>query len=176
MNKPILALAALCIAVPARAQMMVSGLAAPASTADLSAVVATIPVPASSAPTAESIVGAAGSTMTFRRGDAVQPRITRMLGPDSPCLTNASGLCMATWTATSGGTPGVLPIPMISSTSAAQAPQCLPVDGTITTTGATIKCFTTQTVTVGALGASVAPITTAAANLKVMVLVIPPAI
>jgi hypothetical protein len=43
----------------------------------------------------------------------------------------------------------------------------------VTVTGATVKCFTTQSVTVSLLGAVVAPITTAAAGVTFDVLALP---
>lgn len=143
----------------------------PADTAAISDQIATmqaaIPVPASSVPPAETVGGAPGATMTFRRGDAVQPRITRaVIG-----TTAAGGTVAVTWDALPS-VPIVVPIPFVAS-GAVQAPMCFPVAGSVTTTGATVKCFTSQSVTVSILGAVVAPITTAAAGVQVQVFAVP---
>ena len=45
--------------------------------------------------------------------------------------------------------------------------------GAVTVNGATVKCYTTQSVTVAILGAVAAPITTAASGLTVQVFAIP---
>lgn len=125
-------------------------------------------------PPMEVVGGSAGtSTAGCRPVNSVQPRITR-----SAAFTTAAGGSVAvTWPAmndASGNpiTPLVFPIPNIAA-GATQAPSCYPVTGTITSTGVTLKCFTTQTVTVSILGASVAPITTAAAGVTGQVLAIP---
>lgn len=128
---------------------------------------AAIPVPASTVPATETVAGAAGATMTFRRGDAVQPRITRAVVG----TTNASGLVVVTWESLPS-TPIVVPVPFVAS-GAGQAPLCMPVSGSVTVTGATIKCFTSQSVTVSLLGAVVAPVTTAAAGVQVQVFAVP---
>lgn len=62
---------------PAAAAQQVSSLNAPASSADLQALQSLIPVPADTPPPTEMPGGAAGSTMTFRRGDAANNRISR---------------------------------------------------------------------------------------------------
>jgi hypothetical protein len=138
-----------------------------ATKAEVAAVAAAVPVPSSTVPPAEVIGGAVGSQMVFRRADDVQPRITRA----APCTTVAAGTCSVTWPVMPA-VPLVIPVPTIAST-AAQAPLCFPVTGSITTTGATIKCFTSQSVTVSLLGAVVAPITTAAAGVPVQVFAVP---
>ena len=138
-----------------------------ATKADVATVQAKIPVPATAVPLPEVVGGAAGSQMVFRRADDIQPRITRA----SPCTTATGGTCTVTWPAMPS-TPLVIPVPTIAS-AAGQAPLCFPVTGTITTTGATIKCFTTQSVTVSLLGAVVAPLTTAAAGVPVQVFAVP---
>lgn len=138
-----------------------------ATKAEVASVDAKIPVPSSTVPPVEVIGGAVGSQMVFRRADDIQPRITR----GAPCTTVAGGTCSVTWPAMSA-VPLVIPVPTIAG-AAAQAPLCFPVTGTITTTGATVKCFTSQSVTVSLLGAVVAPITTAAAGVPVQVFAVP---
>lgn len=138
-----------------------------ATSADIAAMQAQIPVPASTVPPAETVGGAAGATMTFRRGDAVQPRITRAVVG----TTATGGNLTVTWDALSS-VPIVIPVPFVAS-GALQAPVCMPVSGTVTTTGATVRCFTTQSVTVSILGSVVAPVTTAAAGVQVQVFAVP---
>jgi len=133
----------------------------------ISSMAATIPVPASTVPPAEVIGGAAGATMTFRRGDAIQPRITRAVVG----TTSTGGTLSVTWAALPT-VPIVIPVPFVAS-GAGQAPLCMPVTGTVTTTGATVKCFTSQSVTVSLLGAVVAPLTTAASGVQVQVFAVP---
>lgn len=123
--------------------------------------------PAAVVPPSETVGGAAGSGTQCRLANSVQPRITRTVA----FTTVAGGTVSVTW-ADMGAVPLVFPMPNIAS-SAAQGPMCFPVTGTITSTGATIKCFTTQSVTVSVLGAVVAPITTAGAGVTGQVLAIP---
>lgn len=119
-------------------------------------------------PPMEVVGGAAGTaTAGCRPVNSVQPRITRSVA----FTTITGGTATVTWT-DMGAVPYVFPIPNIAN-GAVQAPACYPVSGTISSTGATIKCFTTQTVTVSILGATVAPITTAAAGVTGQVLAIP---
>lgn len=125
-------------------------------------------------PPMEVVGGSAGtSTAGCRPVNSVQPRITR----SASFTTTAGGSATVTWPAmndTSGNpiTPLVFPIPNIA-TGATQAPSCYPITGTITSTGVTLKCFTTQSVTVSILGSTVAPITAAAAGVTGQVLAIP---
>lgn len=119
-------------------------------------------------PSMEVVGGSAGtSTVGCRPVNAVQPRITRSIS----FTTGSGGTVAVTWT-DMGAVPLVFPIPNVAS-GATVAPMCYPVSGTITSTGATIKCFTTQSVTVSVLGATVAPITTAGAGVTGQVLAIP---
>lgn len=118
-------------------------------------------------PPTEVVGGAAGSGTNCRVVNSIQPRITRVV----PFTTTAAGTADVTWAAL-GSAPGVVVVPTVAS-GASSAPICLPVAGTITTTGATIRCWTTQSVTVSILGAAVAPITTAAAGVTGSVIAIP---
>jgi hypothetical protein len=124
---------------------------------------AAIPVPATTIPTMEAIGGAAGSTNTFRRGDAVQPRISRTVSG----VTLATGLGAVAW-ATMQSVPKLTVTPYVTSTET-QVPTCYPVIGTVTTTGATIKCFKTQTL----LGLGLIPFTVAPAGVQFDVLALP---
>jgi hypothetical protein len=118
---------------------------------------------ASTVPPMETPSGTAGSSTTVRRGDAIQPRITRTV----TCVTVTGGTCAVTWAALPS-VPTVFPIPVIASGGTQPIP-CYPVSGTITTTGATIKCFQTQSI----LGLGLLPFTTGPAGVTVQVLAIP---
>ncbi|WP_179507316.1 hypothetical protein [Sphingomonas melonis] len=186
------ALAALFVATPAAAQVVsplniggssvdTSGLAtktdltaaqqtaaqakAAADAAALAAANACQPDP--SVPPMETVGGAAGSGMACRLANAVQPRISRTV--TGTTVTGGTGT--VSWPAMPS-VPKLTVTPYVAS-SAAQAPMCFPVTGSVTTTGATIKCFTSQSVTVSLLGAVVAPITTAAAGVTFDVLALP---
>lgn len=148
----------------------VSAATAPlATTSALSAVSAAIPVAASTIPNMETVGGAVGTAGTYRPGNAAQPRITRSVA----FTTGAAGTVAVTWADIGTTSPLVFPIPNVAS-GATQGPLCYPVSGTISATGATIKCFTTQTVTVSILGAVVAPLTTAGSGVTGQVIAIPP--
>lgn len=128
-----------------------------------------IPQPASTTPGMETVGGAPGASMLYRRADAVQPRITRAVS----CTTASNGQCAVTWTDIGSANPKLVITEYVASTSATQAPVCAPVSGTVTATGATIKCWTTQSVTVSLLGAVVAPLTTAGAGVVVDIIAVP---
>jgi len=140
---------------------------AAAAAAVAAAQAATACQPGATTPPAEAIGGWAGSGSACRLANSVQPRITRA----AIVATNASGTAAVTWPAMPA-VPVVLPIAILP-TSTSQPIDCFPIAGTITTTGASIKCYTAQTVTVSILGAVVAPFTTAAAGVSVQVVAIP---
>ena len=123
--------------------------------------------PSATLPPMETVGGAAGSGDACRLANAVQPRITRV----AVGTTVTGGTVTVTWPAMNA-VPSVFPIPRIAS-GASQVPICASVTGSTTTTGTTVKCFTTQSVTVSILGAVVAPITTSAAGVTVDILAIP---
>jgi hypothetical protein len=119
-------------------------------------------------PGMEVVGGAAGTTgVGCRPVNSVQPRITRSVS----FTTGSAGTAAITWT-DMGAVPLVFVVPNVAN-GATQAPGCYPVAGSVTSTGATIKCYTTQSVTVSLLGAVVAPITTAGAGVTGQVLAIP---
>jgi hypothetical protein len=119
-------------------------------------------------PTMETVGGDPGTNIgQCRPVNSVQPRISRTVS----FTTGATGTIAVTWPAMTA-LPLVFPIPNVAN-AATQGALCYPVAGTITTTGATIKCYTTQSVTVSLLGAVVAPITTAGAGVTGQVLAIP---
>lgn len=123
--------------------------------------------PSATIPPMETIGGSAGSGDACRLANAVQPRISRTVQG----VTASGGTGSVTWPAMPSP-PRVTVTPYVAS-SAVQAPMCFPVAGTVTITGATIKCFTSQSVTVSILGAVVAPVTTAAAGVQFDVLALP---
>lgn len=119
-------------------------------------------------PGMEVVGGSAGTnTGQCRPINAVQPRITRSVA----FTTGAGGTVAVTW-ADMGAAPLVFVVPNVAS-GATQAPVCYPVAGTITSTGATVKCYTTQSVTVSILGSVIAPVTTAGAGVTGQILAIP---
>jgi hypothetical protein len=124
--------------------------------------------PSATIPPMEVVGGSAGSGDACRLANAVQPRISRTVQG----ITSAAGTGAVAWPAMPSP-PRLTVTPYVASTSAANAPLCFPIAGTVTVTGATIKCFTTQSVTVSLLGAVVAPITTAAAGVTFDVLALP---
>lgn len=119
-------------------------------------------------PTMETVGGSPGTDIgQCRPVNSVQPRISRTVS----FTTGTTGTIAVTWPAMTA-VPLVFPIPNVAN-AATQGALCYPVAGTITTTGATIKCYTTQSVTVSLLGAVVAPLTTAGAGVTGQVLAIP---
>lgn len=123
--------------------------------------------PSATVPPMETVGGSTGSGDACRLANAIQPRISRTVTG----TTVAGGTGTVTWPAMTA-VPKLTVTPYVAS-SAAQAPLCFPVSGSVTTTGATIKCFTSQSVTVSILGAVVAPVTTAAAGVTFDVLALP---
>jgi len=139
-----------------------------ATKAEVQAVQSQIPQPATSVPPADmSTAGAVGSSPQYRPIDAQAPRISRTVSG----VTATGGTGVVTWPEMPS-VPKLTVTPYVAS-NALQAPICLPVTGTVTVTGATIKCWSTQAVTVSLLGAVVAPLTTAAAGVQFDVLALP---
>lgn len=162
------ALVALAAAAPAAAQISNP----PGVTqGQLDAVAATIPLPASSVPPAETVAGAAGSQAAYRRGDAVQPRITRAAN----CTLDATGACSVTWSTALTAAPTIVTTPV--NPSAVQAIMCN-TTATPTTTGASIKCWITQTTALSlaivTAGLSLSPAATAPAGTVVQIIALPP--
>lgn len=119
--------------------------------------------PASSMPPMEAVAATAGSATTCRRSDAVQPRISRSVSG----VTGADGTAAITWPAMPS-VPKVDVTPYVGA-SDTQVPACFPVTGTVTTTGATIKCYKTQSI----LGLGIAPYAAATAGVAFDILVLP---
>ncbi|KTR81593.1 hypothetical protein NS277_16440 [Novosphingobium barchaimii] len=166
-------LAVAFIATPASGQVVSAPPVAsiPANVAtkgDVAAVQAQIPQPSDSVPVAYMATsGQVGTSPRYRRPDDQAPRISRTVSG----TTTTGGSGAVTWPAMPS-IPKLTVTPYVTS-NAVQAPICLPVTGTVTTTGATIKCWSTQTITVSVLGPVVAPITAAAAGVQFDVLALP---
>ncbi|WCT73913.1 hypothetical protein PQ455_01380 [Sphingomonas naphthae] len=166
---------ALCLAplmlsaTAARAQVYINGqidqsvIAATAAAQATAVVQAPIPQPSSSAPPMEMIGGAVGNSLVYRRADDVQPRISRTVSG----VTGAAGTAIVTWAALPS--VGKLTVtPYVSSTET-KPPRCYPVIGTVTTTGATIKCFVDKSL----LALGVLPSEAAGAGVQFDVLALP---
>lgn len=139
-----------------------------ATKSDIAAIQAQIPQPSDSIPVADmATAGLVGSSPRYRRPDDQAPRISRTVSGS----TTTGGTGAVSWPAMSS-VPKLTVTPYVAA-GAIQAPVCVPVTGSVTTTGATIRCWTTQTVTVSLLGAVVAPLTTAAAGVQFDVLALP---
>ena len=119
--------------------------------------------PMAAVPPAEVIGGAAGSGSNCRLANSVQPRITRSVA----FTTTSNGQAVVTWT-DMGAVPLVFPVANVVST-ATNVPSCYPVIGTITSTGATIRCYMTQSL----LGLGLLPFTVAPAGVTGQILAIP---
>jgi hypothetical protein len=136
--------------------------------AKVDAVAATVPVPRTTIPMMDVIGGKAGTAGTYLPGNVQAQRISRTFQG----VTTATGTVVATWlempaapqsvTCTGDVTPGQA-LPYL----------CAPVAGTITTTGATMRVWAMQSVTVLGLGLAVLPAVIAPANIPVRVLAIP---
>lgn len=136
--------------------------------ASIAAVAATVPVPRSTVPLMDTIGGAAGTAGTYLPGNTQQQRITRTFVG----VTNATGIITATWAAMPVAPNSV--VAFADTTASATMPTpCAPIAGTVTTTGAQVKCWTAQTVTVSLLGATVAPFTTTASGVTVRITAVP---
>jgi hypothetical protein len=140
--------------------------------------VSSVPTPASTVPPSETPGGAAGATMTFRRGDAVQPRITRaqVVTTDSSCNFSS------TWTNPLASAPTI----SLAWVNAGSNGMKCELTSDPTTTSAAGRCKVDQpfTITLAALtaaaltGLTVLPAVTSAAcvGIKVHVIALPPAL
>lgn len=150
--------------VASKAEVQAAQTAADNAASAAAAAQAAIPVPASTIPGMEMVGGAAGSTNTFRRGDAVQPRISRTVSG----TTGSNGQAAVTWPSMAS-IPKLTVTSYVASTAVTLPPTCYPVTGTVTTTGATIKCYVDQTI----LGLGLVPRANAAAGVAFDVLALP---
>lgn len=165
MRASLLALAIVCLASPANAQL-VSPLAPPASQSDLTAVQAAVATkcdPMAMVPPTESVGGSAGSGTNCRLANAVQPRISRTVSG----TTAANGQAVITWP-DMGSVPKLTVTPYVASNETAPF-TCYPVIGTVTSTGATIKCYQDQSI----LGLGLLPRKAAVAGVQFDVLALP---
>lgn len=162
MTRTLTALALALLAAPAAAQ---TAYPPPAVTpSDIAAIQAKIPQPATSIPPADMAAsGAAGSSPQYRPIDAQAPRVSRTVSG----VTGAAGTAAITWAAMPS-IPKLTVTPYVGSADT-QVATCYPVVGTVTTTGATIKCFRTQTL----LGLGLVPFIVAPAGVQFDVLALP---
>ncbi|WP_416463944.1 hypothetical protein [Sphingomonas sp. VDB2] len=135
-----------------------------ASASELAAIQASIPKPSDAVPSADmSTAGSLGSSPRYRRPDDQAPRISRTVSG----TTLATGSAALAW-------PAMPSVPKLTVTSYVGASDtaiwdCKPVTGTVTTTGATIKCFQDQTI----LGLGLLPRKVAGAGVTFDVLALP---
>ena len=123
-----------------------------------------IPQPANVVPPSEASSPSMGAAvMRYALEDHVHARITRA----TTCVTTTGSVCTATWPAMAS-VPLVLPFPMVAS-GATQPYQCNPIAGTITTTGAQIKCFQPQSI----LGLGLLPFNNGPVGMTVQIFAIP---
>lgn len=124
--------------------------------------------PSSAVPPMEAITATAGSAVTCRRSDAVQPRITRA----AAVTTDSAGNWSVTWSTALATAPVVIPVPVNAS---AQPIVCNVA--TRTMTGATGRCWLARTLpaTLIAVGALISfdVFGSAAASIPVQVFAIP---
>lgn len=161
MLRTIAAAALLVSASPALAQeVTTSG----PSRAEIDALAAQIPQPSSSVPAPDMATsGVIGSSPRYRRIDDQAPRISRTVSG----VTLSTGSGAVTWPEMSS-VPKLTVTPYVSSTETLP-PACYPVLGTVTTTGATIRCYKTQSI----LGLGLVPFTVAPSGVQFDVLALP---
>jgi len=151
--------AASFLLAPVAAAQQVSPLNPPATSADLQALQSLIPIPADTPPPTEMPGGTAGSTMTFRRGDSANNRISRSaqftVGANGAILCGGSATC--SW---------ATPLPA----GAASYPIFFTAIGATGAPG--VKCKVTSTTNTGFTGAvcvqSVASISILGASVEVV--------
>jgi len=153
-------------AVATKAELAAKADAATAATkAEVAVVAGSIPKPATSVPSADMMTtGKMGTVNEFRRPDDQAPRISRVI---KGVVTGANGTAAVTW-ATMTSVPG-LTITVYVAANATAVPECKPVIGTVTTTGATVKCFEDQSI----LGLGLLPRKIAGAGVTFDVLALP---
>jgi hypothetical protein len=163
-------LIAAALASPCSAQLVnppAVNLSTYATKAEVSAVQATAASacqPMAAIPPSETIGGAAGSGSNCRLVNSIQPRISRFVA----FTTGADGTAVVTWQSMGSAPPGVTIQENIAS-NATNVPKCYPVNGTLTATGVTVKCYITQSI----LGLGLIPFTTATAGVTGTVLTLP---
>lgn len=138
------------------------------SPAELQAVQAQIPQPASTPPPAEMIGGAVGSAGTYRPADARQPRITR-----STTLTlGADGTATFDWTEQGALSLPVQPV-VTPIHAGAGVPDCWAIS--VSTTSVRVKCVVETIAAVTILGVGIIGSTSNAnaAGMTVGVIVLP---
>lgn len=110
-----------------------------ATSSQIQAIQNQIPQPAASVPPPEVIGGSSGATATYRRGDAVQPRITR----SSTLTLDSTGSATFDWTAQGALATPVQVIISPVNTSTTAIPICYAT--AVSATAASIKCTMVNT-------------------------------
>lgn len=128
------------IAYPPQAGASVD-LSALATKAEVQQVQEAACVPMAQLPPMEAVGGSAGSGNACRLANAVQPRISRVIARG---VTAANGTAAVSWAAMPVA-PGLYIQPYVSAAETLPF-SCFPVAGTVTTTGATIKCYQDQSI------------------------------
>ncbi len=136
---------------------------------------------ASNIPGSETVAGAAGVGSTVRRGDAIQPRITRTASC-TIVFASSIGSCDATWDGSpfaAGTTIRLAGAPAITTATqgvAGEQPTTCKAYG-ITITGISFRCWTSQTTVLNlagiTAGLTLAPVTGAASGIVVQITAIP---
>ncbi|MFZ2996668.1 hypothetical protein [Sphingobium sp.] len=133
--------------------------------AQLAAAQAAIPKPSDAVPSADMMTaGTVGSSLRFRRVDDQAPRLSRTVKQQ---VTSANGTAVITWAAMPS-VPGLTITEYVTANDTI-APSCYPVAGTVTTTGATIKCYVDQSL----IGLGLLPRKAAGAGVTFDVLALP---
>jgi len=137
---------ALALALPAAAHAQLAVVPKPVDTSTLAtksevtAIAAQIPQPSDAVPPADmSSSGLVGSSPKFRRYDDQAPRISRTAKQQ---VTGSDGTKVVTWAAMAS-IPAIDITPHVAANETVP-PTCYAVLSTVTTTGATIKCYVDQ--------------------------------
>lgn len=127
-----------------------------------------LPQPAGAVPPPEVVGGAPGSALTYRRSDAVQPRITR-----STTLTlDVNGTATFDWTA-QGALNGPVQVALTPVYTGASVPTCYAT--AVSTTAVSIKCMlmSTSNITLALVTAGLNLFGGSAAGMSVGVIALP---
>jgi len=145
-------LAALALAPAAVCAQMVTALDPPASAGQLAALQAQIPLPSDAPPDPDMATGGAvGSSPRYRRPDDQAPRLSRVV---KSAVAGTDGTVAVSWPAMPS-VPGLQLTPYAALGTANPA-RCYPVAGTVTASGATIRCVRpTSVLSLGILPADV---------------------
>lgn len=143
-----------------------------ATKADIAALQAAMPQPATTVPPIEVPAGTVGTAGTYRPADSAMPRITRA----GSCALSASGTCTVTWSLAlpaSANSPNVIVTPINTGSQ----PISCNLTAVPTATSASIRCWTSQTTSltlpIVTAGLTLAPNVAAAPGTVVQVTALP---